>query len=59
MFSKFDEIKIMMESFKMNQETMKDEVKEIKESVVILTFDKDCLDVSKMLILKYFTYYKC
>jgi regulator of replication initiation timing len=46
-FSKLDNLQKMLEIITKNQETMKDEIKSIKEEVAILSFDQGFVDVSK------------
>lgn len=53
-FSKLDNLQKMLEKIINNQEKMQDEIKSIKEEVAILSYDQDCVDVSKILNFEYF-----
>jgi regulator of replication initiation timing len=46
-FSKLDNLQQMLEKITKNQEKMQDDIKSIKEEVAILSYDQDCVDVSK------------
>lgn len=46
-FSKFDNLQKMLEKITKNQEKMQDDIKSIKEEVAILSYDQNCVDVSK------------
>ncbi|RHZ79625.1 hypothetical protein Glove_143g89 [Diversispora epigaea] len=53
-FLKLDNLKTLLEKVKKNQEDMKEEIKTIKEEVVILSHDQACIDVSIILKFEYF-----
>ncbi|RHZ76771.1 hypothetical protein Glove_193g45 [Diversispora epigaea] len=44
-FSKLDNLKTLLKKVKKNQEDMKEEIKTIKEEVVILSHDQTCIDI--------------
>lgn len=46
-FSKLDNLQKMLEKITKNQEKIRNEIKSIKEEVAILSYDQDCVDVSK------------
>ena len=46
-FSKFDNLQKMLEKITKNQEKMQNDIKSIKEEVAILSYDQNCVDVSK------------
>ena len=53
-FSKFDNLQKMLEKITKNQEKMQDDIKSIKEEVAILSYDQNCVDVSKDIKFEYF-----
>ena len=55
--NKLDILQKMLEKSTNNQEKMRDEMKSIKEEVAILSYDQDCVDVSKILNLEIFRKY--
>jgi regulator of replication initiation timing len=46
-FSKLDNLQKMLEKIMKNQEKMQDDIKSVKEEVAILSYDQDCVYVSK------------
>jgi hypothetical protein len=52
--SKLDNLKTLLEKVTKNQEDMKVEIKSIKEEVAILSYNQDCIDVSRILNFEHF-----
>ena len=53
-FSKLDNLQKMLEKIINNQEKIQDDIISIKEEVAILSYDQNCVDVSKDIKFEYF-----